>query len=191
MPSALIFPSNVFDFIQSIDDYYMPVLTGNYQKLIRALVLLVNVFLTPVYVLLTDNPTWLVGPLSFLLPKDSYTIPLFLQFIIGGLILGDYAVQSGWFIPQSILYMAIVSLSSFVQPSVELTFALKFIRLILLVFTGLFGTWGFIAGIIISIAIVASTKTLTGESYLYPLIPFNWSALKHLLFRTKKTASKK
>ena len=217
MPSALIFPSNVFDFIQSIDDYYMPVLTGNYQKLIRALVLLVNVFLTPVYVLLTDNPTWLAGPLSFLLPKDSYTIPLFLQFIIGefavdglklaslntpnvlgtslsiigGLILGDYAVQSGWFIPQSILYMAIVSLSSFVQPSVELTFALKFIRLILLVFTGLFGTWGFIAGIIISIAIVASTKTLTGESYLYPLIPFNWSALKHLLFRTKKTASKK
>ena len=144
----------------------MPVLTGNYQKLIRALVLLVNVFLTPVYVLLTDNPTWLAGPLSFLLPKDSYTIPLFLQFIIGefavdglklaslntpnvlgtslsiigGLILGDYAVQSGWFIPQSILYMAIVSLSSFVQPSVELTFALKFIRLILLVFTGLFGT---------------------------------------------------
>ena len=83
MPSALIFPSNVFDFIQSIDDYYMPVLTGNYQKLIRALVLLVNVFLTPVYVLLTDNPTWLAGPLSFLLPKDSYTIPLFLQFIIG------------------------------------------------------------------------------------------------------------
>lgn len=52
MPSALIFPSNVFDFIQSIDDYYMPVLTGNYQKLIRALVLLVNVFLTPVYVYL-------------------------------------------------------------------------------------------------------------------------------------------
>lgn len=111
--------------------------------------------------------------------------------IIGGLILGDYAVQSGWFIPQSILYMAIVALSSFVQPSVELTLALKFVRLLLLVTTGLFGTLGFIIGIIISIAVVASTKTLTGESYLYPLIPFNWDALKHLMFRTKKTASKK
>ena len=217
MPSALIFPSNIFDFIQSIDDYYMPVFTGNYQKLIRAIVLLVNLFLTPVYVLLTDNPNWLIGPLNFLLPKDQYAIPLFLQFIIGefaidglklaslntpnvfgtslsiigGLILGDYAVQSGWFIPQSILYMAIVALSSFVQPSVELTFALKFIRLLLLITTGLFGTWGFVIGIILSIAIVASTKTLTGESYLYPLIPFNWDALKHLIFRTKKSPSKK
>jgi stage V sporulation protein AF len=56
MPSALIFPSNIFDFIQSIDDYYMPVFTGNYQKLIRAIVLLVNLFLTPIYVLITDNP---------------------------------------------------------------------------------------------------------------------------------------
>ena len=106
--------------------------------------------------------------------------------IIGGLILGDYAVQSGWFIPQSILYMAIVALSSFVQPSVELTFALKFVRLLLLVTTGLFGTLGFIIGIIISIAVVASTKTLTGESYLYPLIPFNGKDLLQFIIREPK-----
>lgn len=215
-PSALILPSNVFDFIQSVDDYYMPVLTGNYLKMVRTVVIFVNLFLTPVYVLLTDNPSWLTGRLSFLLPKDPYIIPIFLQFliaeiaidglklaslntpsslgtslsIIGGLILGDYTVQTGWFTPQTILYISIVALSSFVQPSIEFSFALKFSRIILLLATGLFGTFGFIIGIIINLAIVASTKTITGESYLYPLIPFNGKDLKQLLFRMKKQVEK-
>lgn len=68
--------------MQSIDDYYLPILTGNYLKLIRFLVLFVNIFLTPVYVLLTDNPNWLTGKLSFLLPKDPYVLPIFSQFIL-------------------------------------------------------------------------------------------------------------
>ena len=92
--------------------------------------------------------------------------------IIGGLILGDYAVQTGWFTPQTILYMAIVALTSFVQPSVELSYAFKFTRLILLILTGIFGI-GFIVGIIINTIMISATKTITGDSYLYPLIPFD------------------
>lgn len=216
-PSALILPSNIFDFLQSIDDYYMPVFTGNYLKFIRYIVLIANLFLTPVYVLLTDNPSWLSGNFSFLLPKDPYNIPIFLQFIIaeiaidgiklasldtpstlgtslsiiGGLILGDYTVKTGWFTSQTILYMAIVALSSFTQPSIELGFAFKFTRILLLILTGIFGTWGFVIGIIINLIIMASTKTVLGEPYLYPLIPFKWKALKKLIFRYKKQIAKK
>ena len=216
-PSALILPASIFDFFQSIDDYYLPVVTGNYLKMLRYFVLLANIFLTPVYVLLTDNPQWLVGKLSFLLPKDPYVIPIFLQFIlaeiaidglklaslntpnslgtslsiIGGLILADYTVQTGWFTPQTILYMAIVALTSFVQPSIELGFALKFNRVILLIATGLFGTWGFIVGVILNIIMLVTTKTITGERYLYPLIPFNWKALKKVIFRTRKQIEKR
>ena len=220
-PSILILPTTVFSFLQSVDDYYLPVLTGNYLKLIRIVVLIANLFLTPVYVLLTDNPSWLMnfagGFFSFLLPKDSYNIPIFFQFIIGefaidglklaslntpdslgtslsiigGLILGDYAVQTGWFTPQTILYMAIVALTSFVQPSVELSYAFKFTRLILLLLTGIFGTLGFIAGIIINTIIIATTKTITGDSYLYPLIPFDRAKLLKLIFRWKKEVDNK
>lgn len=216
-PSVLILPANIFDFFQSIDDYYLPVLTGNYLKFLRYCVLFVNIFLTPVYILLTDNPQWLVGELKFLLPQEPYVLPLLLQFliaeaaidglklaslntpnslgtslsIIGGLILGDYTVQTGWFTPQTILYMAIVSLSSFVQPSIELGFAVKFQRIILLVLTSFFSTWGFVAGIIINFIMLATTKTITGERYLYPLFPFNANALKHVLFRCKKEIGNK
>lgn len=216
-PSVLILPTNIFDFFQSVDDYYLPMFTGNYLKMLRYFVLLANIFLTPVYVLLTDNPQWLVGRLSFLLPKEPYVIPIFLQFllaeiaidglklaslntpsslgtslsIIGGLILGDYTVQTGWFTPQTILYMAIVALTSFVQPSIELGFALKFNRVILLITTGLFGTWGFVLGMILNIIMLATTRTITGEKYLYPLIPFNWKDLKKVIFRTRKQIEKR
>lgn len=210
--SILIFPSSIFDFLQSADDYYMPVFTGNYLKIVRFLVLLGNIFIPPIYVLMTDNPEWLTDSLSFLLPKESYNIPIFFQFliaelaidglklaslntpsslgtslsVIGGLILGDYTVKTGWFTEQTILYMAIVALSSFTQPSIELSFAFKFSRILLVILAGIFGTWGFVIGFIINISILASTKTIIGESYLYPLIPFKWDALKHLIFRWKK-----
>ncbi len=216
-PSVLILPSNIFSFFQSVDDYYMPVFTGNYLKLVRTVVLIVNIFLTPIFILIVENPNWLSDGYKFLLPTDVIKIPLYMQFlimeiavdglkiaslntpsalgtslsIIGGLILGDYAVKTGWFVPQSIFYMAIVALSSFVQPSIEFSYAIKFSRIILIIFAGLLGFWGFIGGIILNLLIIATTKTFSGESYLYPLMPFNWKALKKQIFRWKKEVKKK
>ncbi len=210
-PTALILPTNIFDFMQTVDDYYMPVLTGNYLRLVRYMVFFVNLLLTPLFVLLLQHPGWIPAWLSFIIPKDPFSIPLFLQFlileigidglmlasvntpnvlgtslsIIGGLILGDYAVKTGWLIPQSILYMAIVALSSFAQPSIELSYAFKFCRMLFLLLTGLFSTTGFIIAAIINLLTLGFTKTFTDQSYLYPLIPFNWKALSHLLFRAR------
>ncbi|MGL6174438.1 MAG: spore germination protein [Cellulosilyticaceae bacterium] len=216
-PSVMILPTGIFDFLQDVDDYYMPVLTGNYLRLVRNIVLIVNLFLTPVYVLLVQNQQWIPSSLEWLLPQDPLNVPLFIQFlaleiavdglkiaslntpsslgtslsVIGGLILGEYAVKTGWLIPHSILYMALVALSSFTQPSIELSYSIKFTRMVLLIGTGLFGLWGFIGGLIINIIFLATTKSITGESYLYPLIPFNWNALKHVIFRTRLNTKQK
>ena len=211
-PTALILPTNIFDFMQSVDDYYMPVITGNYLRMIRYLVFITNLLISPLFVLITDNPQWVSGSgLEFLLPIEPYAIPIFLQFIIleialdglnlaalntpnslgtslsiiGGLVLSDFAINTGWFIPHTILYMAVIALSSFTQTSIELTYAFKFSRLLLLVLTGLGATPGFIIGLLIIFVIVWRTKTFTGQPYLYPLIPFNGKALWHLLFRTR------
>lgn len=62
--------------------------------------------------------------------------------IIGALLLGDFAVQSGWFVPETILYAAFTAIANYAQPSLELGFAFKFIRLGLLILTGCFGLWG-------------------------------------------------
>jgi stage V sporulation protein AF len=111
--------------------------------------------------------------------------------VVGGLILVDYAVQAGWFSPQTILYMAIVAIAAFTQQSYELGYAFKFLRMLLLALTAIFDVWGYVAGLALLPILLVSNKTLNGEnSYLYPLIPFNAKALRSLLFRMPIDTSK-
>lgn len=210
-PNVIILPTTIFDFLQDADDFYQPVIIGNYLRLIRNFTLISTLMLTPLYTLAIKYSTYLPLWLQFIVPKDPYNVPIFLQFlilefsvdalqlaslntpgslgmslsVIGALILGDFAVQTGWFIPHTILYMAIVALGSFSQPSVDLGYSIKIIRILLLILTAIFDVWGFIAGLIITFVLLITNKTITGKSYLYPLIPFEYSALKRLLFRVK------
>ena len=154
---------------------------------------------------------WL-DALNFLLPQEEYVIPLFFQFlllelsidalklaslntpsslgmslsVIGALILGEFSVSSGWLIPQAILLMAVVALAGFSQPSIELSFAVKFMRLLLLCASYLFGWYGLAAMLLLEFLLLLHTKTVTETSYLYPLIPFDGKKLLELLFRTRK-----
>jgi len=107
--------------------------------------------------------------------------------VVGGLILGDFAVNIGWLIPEVILYMAFVAIANFTQRSYELGYAFKFMRIMLTILTAIFGLWGFIGGTILTVVLVATNKTVNGKrNYLYPLIPFNYKAFKSLFFRVKK-----
>ena len=108
---------------------------------------------------------------------------------MGGLILGDFAVEIGWLIPEVILYMAFVAIANFTQRSYELGYAIKFLRIFLLISVAIFGFWGFVGGFAICCVLVATNSTVNGKrSYLYPLFPFNGRALKTLLFRTGKSS---
>lgn len=210
-PNVIILPTNVFDFTQDINDYYFPLVTGNYLRLVRNLTIFATIFLIPIFLLYIDGSIRLPSFFNFLRPQADYTIPMFWQFlilefaidglklaslntpnplgtslsVIGGLIIGEYTISTGWFTDQSILYMSIVALAGFTQPSVEMTYACKFTRILLLITSQIFGLYGLIGGTIIVIIIMARTKTIVGEPYFYPLVPFNWKKLKTLLFRTK------
>ena len=105
--------------------------------------------------------------------------------IIGALLLGEFAVKSGWLVPDTILYMSFIAIASFTQPSIEMGYAFKFMRVILLILTFFFKIWGFIGGLLLTLIFIASNKTVTGKGYLYPLIPFNWQALKAHLYRRR------
>lgn len=210
-PTAMILPTGLFDFLQDVDDYYFPVVTGNYFRFIRNATMIVTAFITPLYLMLAEGDLPLPESLAFLLPQETFSIPLFWQFllleiavdglklaslntpsslgmslsVIGALILGEFSVTAGWFIPQSILLMAVVALAGFSQPSIELNYAIKFLRVFLLIGTAVFGFWGFAGAWALEILLLCTTKTITGTSYLYPLIPFHWAKLKGLIFRTR------
>ncbi len=212
-PEALILPTSIFDFLQETDDFYFPPFTGTYLRMVRQLVFMGAIFLTPIWYLLVINSDILPSWISFIVPDNYGNIPLLAQLLIievvisglklaslntpsvmsnsfsvvGGLLLGDFAVQIGWFSPDVIFYMAIESIAGFTQSNYELGYAFKFLRMLCLILIALFNYWGFILGIAIGIALIATNETVLGtKTYLYPLIPFNWKKLKSLLFRVKK-----
>lgn len=211
-PTVMLLPVSVFDFLQDVDDFYFPQLTGNYFRLLRIINFFVIMFLTPVYILIIEYKEMTPEMLRFFVPEENFAVPILIQFVllelaidglklaslntpsslgmslsvIGALILGEFSVNSGWFIPQTILCMAVVALASFTQPSIELSYGIKFSRLLMILAAGIFGIWGFAAGLVISLVMLASTKTLSGDFYLYPLVPFKWQSLKKLLFRSGK-----
>lgn len=105
--------------------------------------------------------------------------------VVGALILGDFAVQAKWFVPEVVLFMAFVAIANFTQPSFELGYAFKLFRVVILVLTALFNIWGYIAGLLLMLLILICSKTISGRGYLYPLLPFNAQALSRLLVRRR------
>ena len=81
--------------------------------------------------------------------------------------------------------MAFVAMANYSQASFELGYALKFMRIILLLLTTFLDVWGFIIGVILVGAAIAGNRTVGGRSYLYPLIPFNRKELMKRLFRVR------
>ena len=79
--------------------------------------------------------------------------------------------------------MAFVSLAGFAQPSYEMGYAFKLLRVALLLVTAAFDVWGFVLGVVGIVVLLATAKPLVGKGYLYPLIPFNAKALRRLFFR--------
>lgn len=210
-PSVMILPTAFFDFAQEAQDYYMPPFTGTYMRIVRVLVFFLTLFVTPVWYLLNSNPDLVPSFLEFAMIEDNGKVLIIFQFlilefgidalkmaslntpsalsgsfsIIGALILGDFAVNAGWFAPEVILYMAFVALANFTQPSYELGYAIKFMRVMLLIMCALLGRYGFLAGLIFMGYLLYQNKTISKTSYLYPLIPFNAHDFKMIFVREK------
>ena len=191
-PSAMILPTSILDIIEEANDYYFPTLTQIYLKLSRSLITFLTVFLTPVFLLFMQNLEWLPDMFRFVALRDTVNIPLVLQFlllemaidglrlaalntpsmlstplsVIAGIVMGEFSVQSGWFNSEVMLYMAFVAVANYTQPNFELGYALKFMRLLLLILTALFNWIGFAAGCVIIICSICFNKTLSGRSYL-------------------------
>lgn len=208
-PAAMVLPSSVFDIIEEADDYYFPPITGTYLRLSRMVTSLLCLFLTPTWLLFMMRPEWIPQWLEFIRLSDPSHVPLIFQLlilefaidglrlaavntpsmlttplsVIAGIVLGEYAVKSGWFNSETMLYMAFVTIANYSQSSFELGYALKFMRVIILVLTSLFHVWGYAAGVIFAVCAVVFNKTIAGKSYIYPLIPFRWSELKKRFLR--------
>lgn len=216
-PSAMIMPTSIFDVIEEADDYYFPPVTGTYLRLSRFLIAILTYLMTPTFLLLMQEPRFIPQGFEFIMVQDVIHIPLVWQFLIlelaidglklaavnspsmlstplsvmAGLVLGEFAVNSGWFNSEVMLYMAFVAIANYTQASYELSYALKFMRIISLILTACFGLYGYIIGILILVFSLIFNKTISGDSYVYPLIPLSIRKLGLRFIRRRLKDSKK
>ncbi len=210
-PSAMILPTTIFDVVEEADDYYFPPVTGTYLRVTRFLISLLTYLVTPTFLLLMNNPQWIPESFSFIMLKEEPNLPLIWQFLVlelaidglklaaintpnmlstplsvmAALVLGEFSVNSGWFSSEVMLYMAFVAIANYTQANYELGYALKFLRMITLLLAQWFSLWGYIGGLLLSVLAVGCNRTVSHQSYLYPLIPFDWKNLKNRLIRRR------
>lgn len=215
-PSAMIMPTSIFDVVEEADDYYFPPVTGTYLRLSRFLIAILTYIMTPTFLLLMQNPDYIPHGFEFIMVKDTINVPLVWQFLIlelaidglrlasvntpnmlstplsvmAALVLGEFSVNSGWFNSEVMLYMAFVAIANYTQASYELSYALKFMRILNLILTAVFGIYGYIAGSVVLVLCIVLNRTVSGQSYIYPLLPFNLKQLSKRFLRKRLPESR-
>lgn len=215
-PSAMILPISILDAVEEVDDYYFPPITGTYLRISRFIIFLMTYLLTPTFLLFMQNQQWIPEAFQFIIVKEEIYVPLIWQFLIlelaidgmklaaintpsmlstplsvmAALVLGEFSVKSGWFNSEVMLYMAFVAIANYTHQNYELGYAIKFFRILNLILTTLFNIWGYIIGIVIFAIAIIRNKMVSGQSYLYPLLPFSFKKLGKALVRTRLPGSR-
>lgn len=212
-PSVIILPVTLFYFTQYVDDYNKNMIVATLTRFIRFFAIFISLYLTSMWLFVAENNHIFGGVFENIGVKEDVGIDLFYQFlileigfmllqlsslhtpnylggtfgIIGGLLVGDVAVKVGMFAIEPIFYMALTAIATYCIPSIEFSNAIRIFRLFILISTGIFGIYGLIISTLIIFIIAYSTETIKGaKKYLWPLIPFDWKHLKHILFRLRK-----
>lgn len=207
-PSVIIIPTTYFHHLQHAEEYRQSPVVGTFVRWIRFLAVFLSIYLLPFWLLMTMEPDLLPKALHFVGPNKEGHIPMILQIIIGdigveflrmaaihtptplstalGLIaavlIGQIAVDVGFFSPEVILYVAVSVIGSYVTPSYEMSVSNKLAKLFLLLMTSFFGVSGFMIGITVNLLILVKTRALK-TPYFWPFIPFNAYAMLHILIR--------
>jgi len=207
-PSAIIAPVTLFHHLQHPEEYRNTPFVGLYIRWVRLFGVALSTMLAPLWLLLAIQPSLLPDSLKFIGPKEASQIPLFVQFIlasfgldlirmasihtptplatalglVGGILIGQIAVDVGIFSPEVLLYIGLVAIGLFATPSWELGLANRLVMLFILLATGIFKLYGFIVSTVLVLLTLAFTRSF-GVPYLWPLIPFNGKALLSVLVR--------
>ena len=218
-PDVLILPTFFIDFFHMSDDYYQKSFNTTFIRLIRLFAFIISIILPSYYVAITTwNVNFI--PINLLVnligQRTSVPFPAFLEAfimiisfeilresdlripstqgtaisILGGLVLGDAAVNAGIISPIMIIVVAISAISGMVFQSMEVVNAIRFWRFVLIILASIFGLYGIFIGIILIISNITDTKSID-EDYLYPFAPINLLLQKDGFIKIKEKIKKR
>lgn len=210
-PVVLILPVNFFAFLTAFDDYSTHWIFGSFLGGLRFLALIIAILLPALYIAIISFHYYMV-PLSLLvslaesrsrvfLPPilEALVMEITIEFIreaavrlptyigtsvgiVGGIVIGQAAVQAGIVSDLLIIIVAVTAIASFVEPTYDMGLAIRFIRFIIMIFSSIFGIIGIIIGVSLIIANLIVLESL-GQPYFQPIIPLKVKDLKDTIVR--------
>lgn len=210
-PTGIIAPANLFSFLESTEDLYMRWQAGSFLRILRFIAMFFSIIVTPLYVAIISYhygviPTKLlitVGQSRANVPFSPILEALLLEFlieflreagarlptkvgqtmgIVGGIVIGQAAVEAGITSNILLIVVAMSALASFTTPSYLLGTTIRLIRMPLIIFAGIFGLFGLMFAICFLIIHLLRLTSL-GRPYLSPLYPLRLQDFNKVFYR--------
>lgn len=102
--------------------------------------------------------------------------------IVGGLVLGQAAVEAGLVGQATVIAVALTAICSFTAPSYNIAITARMIRFILLLLSAVLGAFGLIFGLLFLLVHLNSIRSFS-VPYMSPLVPFHKEDWKDLFIR--------
>ena len=212
-PSVLVVPATIGTIMQSSEDYYTRWVVAGITRIIRYIAAAVAVLAPGLYIAVTSfHPGLLPTRLAFYVAGTRVNVPfpavieaflmeITIEFlreagtrisgpigttigIVGGLIIGQAAVEAGIVSPLMIIIVAVTTVASFTIPSYEFAAALRFYRFFVMVLASILGLYGIMLGIILMLTHLADLNSF-GIPFTSPFsgLGLNTGDLKDVLAR--------
>ncbi|MBD0380739.1 spore germination protein [Paenibacillus sedimenti] len=217
-PISLVVPATISLFLFSNEDYYQRYDIASFLKLLRTFTFILSFAMPGFYVaLLTFHQEMIPTPLLIALTGQREGVPfgaaieiviMEITFeilreagirlpktvgtavsIVGGLVLGQAAVEAGLVAPGTVITVALTAIASFCTPAYNMAIAARLIRFLLLLFSSILGAFGFFFGVILIFTHLNSLRSF-GVPYMTPIVPFHKKDWKDLFIRLPWTKIK-
>lgn len=202
-------PSVFISFFHTIEDYNERTIPANFIRIIRVLSFFLVISLPSMYLTLLKYNAELI-PVEFVLPvvqsRIGISLSPFMEIlilevlmeilregglrlptkiaqtlsIVGGIIIGNAAVESKMVSPTTLLVIGITIIASFVVPTVDMSIATRLLRFPMLFLTNSMGMMGIATGYTLLIIHLSSL-----ENFGVPYMAFNKDDLKDSFIRAK------
>lgn len=210
-PTVMIAPVNFIAFFQSVDDYNSRWLIASFIRMLRFFALFMALFLPSAYIAFISF-NYEVIPVQFILSIaetrsrvpfppiiEAILMEIMLEMmreagirlpamigqtigIVGGIIIGQAAVQAGLVSNIMVIVVSSTAIASFIIPNYDMGASIRLLRFPIMILASLFGIVGIVIGASALIAHFVAMESL-GVPYGTPLAPWRFSEMKDVFVR--------
>lgn len=208
---AIITPVNLFLLLKTSEDNETPVIYNSFERLLRVIGMTIGISLPAFWLALTTFHQEQI-PLLLLatvvqsntgLPLPSVLEMLIMLFmfelfreaglrlptalggtigVVGGLIIGDAAIQAGLTSPAMLVIIATSTIATFTLVNQSVVTAVSILRLVFILLTSFFGLFGFFISAFGTVLYLANIRVF-GVPYLNIATDLSWTTIKKTLLR--------